>query len=117
MASSESDWNVAARDRRTRQLALITRRQREQRRRQHHREAAPFEQMDGARAAQIGDGVKIEIIGPDRGEPEHREADVGAARRRRLAVDIVDQHQRAGGGRDPEHQRRSVRSLRRGSSS
>jgi hypothetical protein len=76
----------------------------EQRRRQCDREAAPLEQRCPRARANVGRSVEIEVVAPHPGESEHREADVRAARRRRLPVEIVDEDQRPGGGGDPEDQ-------------
>ena len=45
----------------------------------------------------IGDGVEVKIVEPHRRQREHREAQRAARPRASLAVEVVDQDQRAGG--------------------
>ena len=84
--------------------ALVAGRQREHRRGQRDGEPAPLDHRAARSPSQIGDRVEIEVVEPDQREPERRKADVRPARRRRLAVDVVNQDERAGGGGDPKHQ-------------
>src|SRR3546814_15208651 len=48
-------------------------------------------------AGQIGDGIEVEVVGPEARERDHRQADAPPGIRGGLAVEIVDQHQRARG--------------------
>ena len=66
-----------------------------------NRKPAPLDQRSRGRRAEIGDRVEVEVVDPHPGQAEHRQADVRPARRRRLAVDVVDEHQRACRGGDP----------------
>ena len=66
-------------------------------------------QFDWYLLGEIGNRVKVEIIGPDRGQRRHRQPDPPAGFGRGNRIEIVDQHQRAHGEDHPEHQRRIKR--------
>ena len=115
---TESDWKVAARDSCIRQSRVAPARQSEQRHQHREDGAAHREQIVDRPAGQIGDRVEVEIVDPHSGQSDHRQPDAPAAVGRGLAVEIVDQHQRAGGdgeaddlaGRDQRVVRRSASS-------
>ena len=52
---------------------------------------------------EIGDGVEMKVEGPHRGKREHRIAKLPARGRGRLAVEVVDQDQRARRDGEAEH--------------
>ena len=54
---------------------------------------------------QVGDRVEIEVVAPDQRHCRAGPADRDALLRHRADIEIVDQHQHAGGHQQPQHDR------------
>ena len=84
---------------------LLASPEREQRRRQRDERSTPIKQATSRVGIEVEKRIEVQVVPPGRNQGEHGHADCRPADRRGLAVEVVDQHERAGGRSDPQYGR------------